>query len=379
MFTGYDFSKITTLCLSNNKLTSLPENIFRPFTNLHTLDISRNKLTSLPENIFRPFANLHTLNIGINKLTSLPENIFASLSNLRTLDLQCNKLNVLPDCIFASLINLELLMLSQNELTFLPKNIFASLGNLTGLLLEINHIIILPDDIFVPLVELQVLYLSNNKLTILPSSILNCRYMHTFFYKGNEITLDIRFRRFIERMQNYDNHDIFSDSQNIHAPSIQASTKQSINVLFKDSFDCYKDDIIKECLTWDIYCLPDLLTYLDDKDVHSTLLVSFYDVFVKVFGRIMSHPNKMDIISRLDEELKESECKCFTGRLTRLVNCLVGFCDDITIGISNSERISAIILSTLDGREMDDELKKLCTDKLKAIDIADDEINKWLS
>jgi hypothetical protein len=137
--------------------------------------------------------------------------------------------------------------------------------------------------------------------------------------------------------------------------------------------------MIKECITWDTPCLPDLLTYLDDTDVHSTLLVSFYDVFVKVFGRIISHPNKLDIIHRLNEELKGSECKCFTGRLTRLVNYLVGFYDDIVIGISDSERISAIILSTLDGREMDDELKKIYVDKLKTIDITDEEIAKWVS
>ena len=57
----------------------------------------------------------------------------------------------------------------------------------------------------------------------------------------------------------------------------------------------------------------------------------------------------------------------------------MGFYDDIAISISDSERISAIILSTLDGREMTEELKKICVDKLKAIDIADDEIEKWLS
>jgi hypothetical protein len=239
---------------------------------------------------------------------------------------------------------------------------------------------------------------------------------------GNEMTLDIRFQRFIDRLKNYENYGIFKDSQNIHTSSIQTSTKQSINALFKDTFDCSKDDIIKECLTWgsigeskvsqsgdrtsigeskvsqsddrtsigeskvsqsgdrtSISCLPDLLTYLDDTEIHSTLLVSFYDVFVKVFGRIISHPNKLDIIFRLDEELKESECKCFTGRLTRLVNCLVGFYDDIVIGISDSERISAIILSTLDGREMTEELKRICVYKLEAIDITDEEIEKWLS
>jgi hypothetical protein len=163
---------------------------------------------------------------------------------------------------------------------------------------------------------------------------------------------------------------------------VGSTIQHSINALFKDSFDCSKDEVVKECITWQSFglsCLPDLLGYLDDTYVHPTLMVSFYDVFVKVFGRIIRHPNKLDIIARLDQELKESECKCFTGRLTRLVNCLVGFYDDIAIGISNSERISAIILTTLDGREMNDELKKICANKLKAIDIADEEIEKWLA
>jgi hypothetical protein len=273
---------------------------------------------------------------------------------LQTLNISCNQLTALLDGIFTHLYNLKTLDISNNSLTALSDDLFASLGNL------------------------QDLYMSNNKLTTLPSSILDCRRLEMFIYAGNEITLDIRIQRFVERKHNYENHEIFNDGQNIHASSIQTSTKQSINALFKDSFECSKDDIVKEFITWDLSCLPNLLFYLDNTDVHSTLLVTFYEVFVKVFGRIMSHPNKTDIIHRLNEELKESECKCFTGRLTRLVNCLVGFYDDIVISISDSERISAIILSTLDGREMNDELKKICVNKLKAIDIADDEIEKWL-
>jgi DNA-binding transcriptional regulator YhcF (GntR family) len=36
-------------------------------------------------------------------------------------------------------------------------------------------------------------------------------------------------------------------------------------------------------------------------------------------------------------------------------------------------------LSTFNGEEMNDELKKQCIDKLKAIDISDEEIEKWLA
>jgi Leucine-rich repeat (LRR) protein len=368
----------TFLNLRGLQLTSLPENMFESLSNLQLLDISYNNLTSLPEKIFDPLINLEYLYIRHNNLTTLPENIFASLTKLKVLHIFSNRLSSLPENIFVSLTSLEQLLLMYNELTNLPENIFASLTYLKELYLYNNELTSLPENIFAPLTNLKTLSIGNNKLTTLPSSILGCGRLTTLFIGGLELIPDIRIQRFIERMNNYNNHGIFTDTQNIHASSIQTSTKQSINTLFKDSFLCSKDDIIKECLTWDISCLPDLLSYLEDTDVHSTLLISFYDVFVKVFGRIMRHPNKLDIICRLDEELKESECKCFTGRLTRLINCLVGFYDDIVIGISESERISTIILSTLDGREMNDELKKICFDKLKDIDISDEEIKKWL-
>jgi hypothetical protein len=372
-------SGLQELSMSYNMLSNLPENTFAPLTSLQTLNIHRNKLISLPENIFAPLTSLQTLNIHTNKLISLPENIFASLTNLQELNISYNKLTSLPENIFASLTSLQLLSISNNQLTSLPKKIFAPLINLQQLYIYDNQLSSLPENIFASQINLGILNICSNQLTSLPISILSCRRLVIFLHSNMELTLDIRIQRFIDRMKNYKNHGIFKDGQNIHASSIQTSTKQSIDALFKDPFVCSKDDIVKECLTWYISCLPDLLTYLDDADVHSTLFVSFYDVFVKVFGRIMSHPNKTDIIHRLNEELQESECKCFTGRLTRLVNCLVGFYNDIVIGISNSERISAIILSTLNGEEMDDELKKICIDKLKAIDIADEEIEKWLS
>jgi len=369
---------LKVLALTQTKLHDLPINIFAPLKHLETLIFDFNGNNTFNYEMIKPLTKLTLLSLKGNNITALPHDCFNSLENLLILDLARNCFENFPEDIFDSLTQLIKLDLSYNKLTTMPKKLIENLVNLIEFNLNDNNITEIADDFFESLTNLQNLYLGTNKLTRLPTSILYCRQLEYFDYSNNEITLDIRFQRFIEAMENYENHDIFKDRQNVHASSIQTSTRESINALFKDPRDCPKDDIIKECLTWDISCLPDLLTYLDDTDVHSTLLVSFYDVFAKVFGRIMKHPNKMDIISRLDEELKESECKCFTGRLTRLVNCLVGFYDDIVISISNSERISAIILSTLDGREMDDELRKVCVDKLKAIDIVDEEIDKWL-
>ena len=46
--------------------------------------------------------------------------------------------------------------------------------------------------------------------------------------------------------------------------------------------------------------------------------------------------------SRLNEEMIDSECKCFTGRISRLINCLVGFYEDIEIRVDDNEQKNMI-------------------------------------
>ena len=52
---------------------------------------------------------------------------------------------------------------------------------------------------------------------------------------------------------------------------------------------------------------------------------------------------QIEIQKILNEEMQESECKCFTGRISRLVNCLSGYSDKLEIKISENEEISNII------------------------------------
>ena len=71
----------------------------------------------------------------------------------------------------------------------------------------------------------------------------------------------------------------------------------------------------------------------------------------------MKHPNwrpdlfkanivaEDEILSVLNQEINDGICMCFTGRLTRLLNTLVGFYSDIELQISDSEQITNIILS----------------------------------
>ena len=55
--------------------------------------------------------------------------------------------------------------------------------------------------------------------------------------------------------------------------------------------------------------------------------------------------DKAELIKILEEQIIDSECKCFTGRFNRTLSVLVGFYEDIKINISDQSRIGAIILN----------------------------------
>ena len=347
----YDEST-TELYLEYNKILVIPEEI-KYLTNLHTLYLGSNKISVISEEI-KYLTNLHTLYLGSNKISVISEEI-KYLTNLQTLYLYNNKISVIPQEI-KYLTNLHILHLGINKISAIPE--------------EIKY-----------LTNLHTLYLDKNKISAIPIEIINCRQLKIFSYHNNPIEIiDIRITRFIDRMTNYNNHGLFSDSQNVHSSSIQQSTNKSINNLMKDTINVPKEDLIKELVSLNPKCLEQLIEYLEVSDVHSILLINFEDLFLRVFQRIVNSEHKTELLIRLDDEMSDSMCKCFTGRLTRLINVLVGFFEDIEINISESERISAIILYVLSGTgEMTDELKEICRTKLNEAGVEESEIEKWLN
>ena len=98
-----------------------------------------------------------------------------------------------------------------------------------------------------------------------------------------------------------------------------------------------KQEIEKECLSSEL-----IINYCEDKSVHSILNVTFEEVLQSIWSKIRDNINKEEIIKILNIEILDSECKCFTGRLTRLVNCMSGFDDNIKLEISDNEQMSNI-------------------------------------
>jgi hypothetical protein len=135
--------------------------------------------------------------------------------------------------------------------------------------------------------------------------------------------------------------NIYNDAQNVHNHNIQTSIHKSIEYLIKDkppiSIDQMKQEITNECLSYEL-----LTNYCKDQSVHSVLNVTFEEVLNSVWSKIRIHNDKEEIIKVLNIEMLDSECKCFTGRLTRLVNCLNGFDDNIKLEINDNEQMSNI-------------------------------------
>lgn len=66
-----NFTHITTLNLSKNKLVSLPSTIFTKLTNLTSLDVSNNEISQIPKEIENS-QRLKKLILSNNSITTLP-------------------------------------------------------------------------------------------------------------------------------------------------------------------------------------------------------------------------------------------------------------------------------------------------------------------
>ena len=109
--------------------------------------------------------------------------------------------------------------------------------------------------------------------------------------------------------------------------------------------------------------------YMDCNDIHTMLNITFKELFIALVIEMdkLSPDLQIEIQKRLNEEMQESECKCFTGRISRLVNCLSGYSDKVKIQITENEEINNIISVIMSKRGM------------KTIEILKDEVNLALT
>jgi Leucine-rich repeat (LRR) protein len=337
-----NFPNLDNFDFSNNMITIIPDNI--NFHNLRELHCNNNMIKSLPSNTYMNAPNLNQLWIYNNRLTSLPDNM--NCPNLRTFICFNNMLSSLPENM--NLPNLAWFNCANNLLTLLPENM--NLPNLDWFNCANNRLTLLPENMNFP--NVKQFYCSNNMLSSLPLYILNFRNLRNFEY--DIIELSPQLARFINRIENssINKIHIYNDTENIHNSNIQISVKDSINRLttrmdvkkynLEDLNSMILDNMV---LTGKSKSL--LLEYVSDTAVHSLLLLTFSEVLWFVLQTINTDFNikeQEEILNVLNQEIIDSDCKCFTGRMNRIVNSLNGFSHLVSINIKDNEQIGNIII-----------------------------------
>ena len=124
-----------------------------------------------------------------------------------------------------------------------------------------------------------------------------------------------------------------------------------------------------------------LIEYSQCDDEHTMLNITFEELLKAVFIEINTFSDDMQksILQVMNTEMSDSICKCFTGRLSRLINCLSGFSDKVNITISNNEEISNIII-TLKNKITDiEELKHSISYEMNERGYTQDIIDEWMT
>jgi len=361
-----DKTKLSIQYTSYNKLYS---------TDKIELDVSN--IIYIDPNI-KYFINLQNLNLSFNKITKIPQEI-KYLINLQKIYLHVNEINEIPKEI-KYLTQLEKLTIFNNEIKEIPKEI-KYLTQLKLFDLYNNQIKEIPKEIKY-LTQLQELYMSHNQIKELPIEIINLRNLTDFTYYNNPIEnlLNPIINRFIQRIGNRNIHNLYADNQNVHSSSIQQSIKDSIYNLMKEIINDNKINYLDDTIL-SIQTKEALIEYSKDKNIHTQLECTFEEVLQAVLLEINKLPNdlQIEVKNRLNEEMEDGLCKCFTGRLSRLVNSLSGYSDKVSIKISSSEEIGNVI-SIMKDKYDDIEIVKLNVEKeLIQIGYEKELIDEWIS
>lgn len=342
------------------------------------LDMTRNKIASIPNSITN-LKSLKYLYLRDNKLKEIPEYI-NELVNLRQLDISKNILDQFPESVI-KLNNLCTLLISENQIEIIPNTIIA-LKNLEKLDLYQNEIKEIPSSIY-QLSELSYLSLEYNQITLLPSSLgrmqkCNLRLSH------NPIEyIPPNVARLLERQKV--SNSIYSDLENIHNHHIQECIRYSIDNILNDNIPYHNQNYLSQLLEnnhMEEKTKQLIFEYMDDKSIHVILNITFKDLFGYIWNRIVNHQNHNEMLKILSDEMKKAECKCFIGKLTRLVSVLDGYYDDVVIEISENEQISNVILmirSKYINQNIDDEeIKKIIEKELSERTFDRNLIKEWI-
>jgi hypothetical protein len=86
------------------------------------------------------------------------------------------------------------------------------------------------------------------------------------------------------------------------------------------------------------------MEYCEDENVHSVIGITFKELLLTIWSVIRDHKDMDDILAIMNTEMDDADCKCFTGKMSRLINCLNGYDSRVAITMAENDQISNIII-----------------------------------
>lgn len=313
-----DYPLLTHIYAQNNKIKKIGN-----CPNLKYLNCKRNLLTEMNE-----YPMLEYLNCSMNSLQHL-----SFYPKLITLECCCNHIKSIPP--YPNLVTLHC---SYNEITEI-----ITYPLIVNLICNVNTITRIDNQPNIVRMDC-----SFNKLTMLPN-IITWETLQNFDYRENEIEyIPPNIARFINRMKNKNKFmTVYSDSQNVHNHNIQESIRNSINNIISIKPTIGIDMVFNEIVNNPFLseeCKKIIIEFSNDTDTHSVLNITYGELIHSVWCVIREHHDFKNICEIINMEMIDSVCKCFTGRISRLINCLNGFDSRVAIQMADNDQISNVIL-----------------------------------
>jgi hypothetical protein len=255
-----------------------------------------------------------------------------SLKNLEIKNSNLEKLNFLPN----SITNLTIKKCNLSSIPNLPSELLI-------LDLSDNKLTELPD---LPK-TIRRLKLNNNQLKKMPDNIICCDNLTIYNVESNPITYTDAQLLFLYK---YSVKNYYYDDENVMSHATNETWVKSVKNLLRDKISPDIKNKIEFKESWVKNILSEHAPELKVKNIKwcrnvkiKALNTNIETIWSHIWNRILSSPFKNELILRFVEEITDANDVCATGYITRLVNVLAGFYDDINVSLTQSQHLGAII------------------------------------
>lgn len=171
-------------------------------------------------------------------------------------------------------------------------------------------------------------------------------------------------------------HNIFKNSQNVHNQAVEESVEKMIEFIstfIPRTVSPYTFEKAKDELTELIKLEPDddkrtilenaMIRITIDRAIYGRFNLSLANIIAKMWTYIQDSSYREELQKRLLEELIDSNNKCSSGYVSRILNSLSGF-GDISLQISFEDQIISVLETRLNNEIMNDENSDIILDEM---------------